>query len=81
MMTVYFVVMTICSGYEGCVEERRPGPTYASRQICMETAKDITPRKGVKFKCRSERSKVIFTEVPRPEGYESLVSTKIQGQP
>jgi hypothetical protein len=81
MMTVYFVVMTICSGFEGCVEERKPGPTYASRQICLETAREMTPRKGVKFKCRSERSNVMFTEAPPADGYESLVSTKIQGQP
>jgi hypothetical protein len=47
----------------------------------METTREMTPRKGVKFKCRSERSNVMFTEAPRPEAYESLVSTKIQGQP
>ncbi|WP_413795377.1 MULTISPECIES: hypothetical protein [unclassified Pseudomonas] len=80
MMTVYFVVMTICSGIEGCVEERKPGPTFASRAMCMETARVMAPRKGVKFKCRSERMWVV-NETPPVEGYDKIVTTKSTGQP
>lgn len=79
MMTVYFVVMTICSGIEGCVEERKPGPTFATRAMCMETARVMAPRKGVKFKCRSERMWVV--ETPPIEGYGKIVSTKSTVQP
>lgn len=80
MMTVYFVVMTICSGIEGCVEERKPGPTFATRAMCMETARVMAPRKGVKFKCRSERMWVV-DETPAVEGYGKIVSTKSTVQP
>lgn len=80
MMTVYFVVMAICSGIEGCVEERKPGPTFATRAMCMETARVMAPRKGVKFKCRSERMWVV-DEKPSVEGYGKIVSTKSTGQP
>jgi hypothetical protein len=80
MMTVYFVVMTICSGIEGCVEERKPGPTFATRAMCMETARVMEPRKGVKFKCRSERMWVV-DETPPVEGYGKIVSTKSTVQP
>ncbi len=82
MMTVYFMVMAICSGIEGCVEERRPGPTYASKAICMETARGMTPRKGVKFKCRSERL-WLPTEARSvgEEDYGSLVSTGAKTAP
>ncbi|ROM61982.1 hypothetical protein BK653_30515 [Pseudomonas brassicacearum] len=81
MMTVYFVVMAICSGNEGCVEERKPGPTYATKEICMETTRDMTPRKGVKFKCRRERLLVVPNEMPHAAGFESVVSTGAKGQP
>ncbi|WP_144091107.1 hypothetical protein [Pseudomonas kilonensis] len=79
MMTVYFVVMTICSGFEGCVDERQPGPTFASKAMCMETARVMAPRKGVKFKCRKERMLVV--ETPPVENYGKIVSTKTAGQP
>jgi hypothetical protein len=69
MMTVYFLVMTICSGM-----------AYASREICIETAKDITPRKGVKYKCRSERLWV-SDEVKPVGSYDAVVSTKVKEQP
>jgi phage anti-repressor protein len=80
MMTVYFLVMTICSGMEGCVEERKTGPTYTSRQLCIETAKEMAPRKGVKYKCRSERLWV-SNEVKSPGSYDAVVSTKVKEQP
>lgn len=56
MMTVYVMVMTLCRGDEGCVDVRKTEPTYLTKELCMAKARDITPRKGVKFKCRSERS-------------------------
>ncbi len=80
MMTVYFVVMTICSGFEGCVDERQPGPTFASKTMCMETARVMAPRKGVKFKCRKERTLVVHETLP-VEGYGKIVSTKTAAQP
>ncbi|CAH0139502.1 hypothetical protein SRABI06_00435 [Pseudomonas brassicacearum] len=80
MMTVYFVVMTICSGFEGCIEQRQPGPTFASKAMCMETTKVMAPRKGVKFKCRKERTLVVHETLP-VEGYGKIVSTKTTGQP
>ena len=80
MMTVYFVVMAICSGVEGCVEERKPGPTYATRAVCMDPARTRAPRKGVKFKCRSERLWVPV-EARGVNRHESVVSTGTQTQP
>ncbi|WP_343471204.1 hypothetical protein [Pseudomonas halotolerans] len=80
MMTVYFVVMAICSGVEGCVEERKPGPTFASRAVCMDNARAMAPRKSVKFKCRSERLWVPV-EARGVDGNESVVSTGAHTQP
>jgi hypothetical protein len=40
----------------------------------------MAPRKGVKFKCRSERLWVV-DETPPVEGYSKIVSTKTAGQP
>ncbi|MBC3361486.1 hypothetical protein [Pseudomonas sp. SWRI154] len=80
MMTVYFLVMTICSGMEGCVEERKTGPTYSSREMCIDTAREMVPRKGVKYKCRSERLWVT-NEVAPAGSYEAVVSTKVKEQP
>ena len=74
MMTVYFVVMTMCSGMEGCVEERRPGDAYASRAECMTKASAIAQRKGVKYKCRGEPQWVL-KEDRRAEGIKSLVTS------
>ena len=74
MMTVYFVVMTMCSGMEGCVEERRPGDAYASREECMTTVSAMTRRKGVKYKCKSEPQWVL-REDRRVEGAKSLVTS------
>jgi len=77
MMTVYVMVMTICTGGEGCVEVRKPEPTYATKAICMETAHGMAARKGVKYKCRTQRMLV-----PNPASTtESVVSTGVKGQP
>ncbi len=80
MMTVYIVVMTICSGIEGCVEERKMQPTYATKEMCLETTRVMAPRKGVKLKCRSERLWVP-TEASHPVGYDRVVSTDAKTKP
>ncbi|MBT2339822.1 MULTISPECIES: hypothetical protein [Pseudomonas] len=72
--------MTICSGIEGCVEVRKPEPTYVTKELCLETARDIAPRKGVKFKCRSERSWGPST-APGADGLDRVVSTDSKRQP
>ncbi|WHS57034.1 MULTISPECIES: hypothetical protein [Pseudomonas] len=46
----------------------------------METARVMAPRKGVKFKCRKERTLVVHETLP-VEGYGKIVSTKTAGQP
>lgn len=74
MMTVYFVVMTMCSGMEGCVDERKPGEAYASREECMTTVGAMAHRKGIKYKCRSEPQWVL-KEDRRVEGQKSFVTT------
>ena len=75
MMTVYFVVMTMCSGMEGCVDERRPGEAYASKQECMETVSAMARRKGVKYKCRAE-PQWMLKEARRTEGHKSFITTE-----
>ncbi|MDO7896878.1 hypothetical protein [Pseudomonas citrulli] len=77
---MYVMVMTICTGVEGCVEERRHEPTYATKAMCMETASHMAARKGVKLKCRSERSWAPST-APGANGLERVVSTDVKGQP
>lgn len=80
MMTVYVMVMTLCRGDEGCVDVRKTEPTYLTKELCMAKARDITPRKGVKFKCRSERSWGPNKE-PGAETLNSVVSTDAKRQP
>jgi hypothetical protein len=75
MMTVYFVVMTMCSGMEGCVDERKPGAAYASREECMETVGAIPHRKGVKYKCRKEPQWVL-KEARRVDGQKSFITSE-----
>lgn len=72
MMTVYFVVMTMCSGMEGCVDERKP-TAYASRDECMETISAMPAQKGIKYKCRkAPRSELV--ELRRADGHEAVVT-------
>ncbi|WP_144419483.1 MULTISPECIES: hypothetical protein [Pseudomonas] len=80
MMTVYVMVMTICTGGEGCVEERKHEPTYATKAMCVESARHMAARKGVKFKCRSERSWVPST-ASGASGQERVVSTDVKAHP
>jgi hypothetical protein len=75
MMTVYFVVMTMCSGMEGCVEERKPGDAYATKAECMETVSAMARRKGVKYKCRSE-PQWMLKEARRVDGHKRFITTE-----
>ncbi|MGN8275829.1 hypothetical protein [Pseudomonas sp. SMN5] len=77
MMTVYVMVMTICTGGEGCIEERKPEPTYATKALCMESARSMAPRKSVKFKCRTQRLLV----PNQTSTAEAVVSTGAKGAP
>jgi hypothetical protein len=60
MMSVFVVVMTLCTPAEGCSEERKP-TAYASREECMETLAAIPTYRGVKYRCTAT-SKMIVSE-------------------
>ncbi|WP_157062714.1 hypothetical protein [Pseudomonas sp. Q12-87] len=55
-------------------------PTYATKEMCLETTRVMAPRKGVKLKCRSERLWVP-TEASHPVGYDRVVSTDAKTKP
>lgn len=74
MMTVYFVVMTLCSGMEGCVDERKPA-AYASREECMQMVSTMPRQKGIKYKCRKAPQSELM-EVRRLEGQKSFITTE-----
>lgn len=52
MMSVFVVVMSMCTASEGCLEERRP-TAYSSRAECLETVATMPMSKGVKYRCAS----------------------------
>jgi hypothetical protein len=52
MMSVFVVVMSMCSPSEGCLEERRP-TAYTSRAECMETVATMPSTRGIKYRCAS----------------------------
>jgi hypothetical protein len=52
MMSVFVVVMSICSGAEGCLEERQ-ATAYSTRAECVESVATMLPRKGIKYHCSS----------------------------
>jgi hypothetical protein len=62
MMTVYFMVMTLCAGAEGCVDERKP-VAYATQAECMETVTAMEPRRGVKYRCHRGPQQLISKEI------------------
>ncbi|MGI4838277.1 MAG: hypothetical protein ACRYF9_11720 [Janthinobacterium lividum] len=80
MMTVFFVVMTLCSGTEGCVDERKR-VAYASEAECMETVNAMPARRGVKYRCHRGPqqlvSEVIRSSAPQPH----LVTTNVPVTP
>jgi hypothetical protein len=60
MMSVFVVVMTLCTPAEGCAEERKP-TAYASREECMETLATVPSYRGVKYRCTAT-SKMMVSE-------------------
>lgn len=74
MMSVYFVVMTMCSGMEGCVDERQ-STAYASREECIQTVGTMPRLKGVKYKCRKGPQSEL-KEARRVEGPKSFITTE-----
>lgn len=52
MMSVFAIVITICTGSEGCLEERQPA-AYSTRDECMESVATMPVRKGMKYHCSS----------------------------
>lgn len=58
MMSVYFIVMTMCSGMEGCLEERKT-TAYATRDECMQEVAAMPPRKGLKYKCAKAPQRLV----------------------
>jgi hypothetical protein len=52
MKSIFMVVMTMCSGAEGCLDESQP-TAYSTRAECMETVALMPTRKGIKYRCSS----------------------------
>jgi hypothetical protein len=52
MMSVFVVVMSLCSPSEGCLDEQKP-TAYASREECVETMATMPVSRGVKYRCAS----------------------------
>ncbi len=52
MMSVFVVVMSMCTAAEGCLEERRP-TAYSSRAECMESVATMPTTRGIKYRCTS----------------------------
>ncbi|MBF7141218.1 MULTISPECIES: hypothetical protein [Pseudomonas] len=50
MMSVFVVVMSMCTASEGCLDEQKP-TTYASRAECLETMATMPVSRGVKYRC------------------------------
>jgi hypothetical protein len=79
MMSVYFVVMTICSGMEGCVQERRPD-VYATQEECVQELAALTPRKGLKFRC-AKGPQLVVREDRKAAAKPHLISTAVNPAP
>ncbi len=58
MMSVFAVVISICTGSEGCLEERQPA-AYSTRAECMESVATMPVRKGMKYRCSSVPAAVV----------------------
>lgn len=60
MISVFVVVMTLCTPAEGCSEERKP-TAYASKEECVETLATIPSTRGVRYRCAAT-SKFVVSE-------------------
>lgn len=74
MMTVYFVVMTLCSGAEGCVEERKPA-AYATQAECLETVDALEQRRGVRYRCHRGPQRLISQDLKEKSAQPHLITT------
>lgn len=74
MMTVYFIVMTLCSGAEGCMEERRP-VAYATQEECLESLSGMAPRRGVRYRCHRGPQQLISQELRSKATQPHLITT------
>ena len=72
MMSVFVVVMSMCSGSEGCLEEPRP-TAYSSRAECMESVSTLPYSRGIKYRCSSTPQFMVSEE--RRATKSHLVST------
>lgn len=52
MKSIFVVVMTMCSGGEGCLDESQP-TAYSTRAECMESVAVMPTRRGIKYRCSS----------------------------
>lgn len=52
MKSIFVVVMTMCSGAEGCLDESQP-TAYSTREECMESVALMPTRRGIKYRCAS----------------------------
>ncbi len=75
MMSVFVMVMSVCTATEGCLEETRP-TAYASRAECMETVTTMPTSKGVKYRC-STTPQIMVSEARRAT-QPHLVSTSTE---
>jgi hypothetical protein len=73
-MMVYFVVMTMCTGMEGCVDERQ-ATAYSSREECLQTISAFPRQKGIKYKCRKGPQAELI-EARRLEGQRVFLSSE-----
>lgn len=80
MMTVFFVVMTLCSGVEGCVDERKP-VAYASEAECMETVNGMAARRGVKYRCHRGPQQLVSEVIRSSATQPHLVTTSVPVMP
>ena len=72
MISMFVVLMSMCTGSEGCLEERLP-TAYASRAECMETVATMPTSRGIKYRCSSTPQFMISEE--RRGTKSHLVST------
>jgi hypothetical protein len=52
MKSIFMVVMSMCSGAEGCLDENQP-TAYSTRAECIESIAVMPVRKGIKYRCSS----------------------------
>ena len=52
MKSIFVVVMSMCSGAEGCQDDNQP-TSYSTRAECIESVALMPTRKGVKYHCSS----------------------------